>query len=324
MATAAPEILKRLEDYDIRPNERLGQHMLIDPEWLGFIANQTFTDAHVIEIGAGPGNLTELIAPLAGAVTAVEIDKRFEPMLEEVQQKFSNVTIVYGDALKLNYWNLQKQSERTLQVIANIPYHISEPLMKILTELPIEEAVITVGDKLGVSLTETNTSSIDFTKLSLMALGFFDIGFLGEIPKKAFYPPPRTESHIVRLTPKSKEEASAPGIRIIQQLFKNADSGSVESIIRATVQGGTSDTTMRDKAERNKHDRREMRRELTAIRIGYNTSGDLYTHDHHGGMKDPISRLQISQGILQNRFSKLNNEELRTLARAILEIYPLS
>ena len=317
------EILKRLDKYEIRPNEQLGQHILIDPKWLGFIAAQTCSGAHVIEIGAGPGNLTELIAALAKSVTAVELDRRYEPMLVDLQRQHPNITVVFGDAIKLNFRQIQKSSDQILQVIGNIPYHISEPLMKKLTEIPIEDAVLTVGDKLSVTLRETNPSSIDFTKLSLLALGFFDVDLLAKIPKSAFYPIPRTESQIIRITPKMKAESSNPGIRVIQQLFLNGENSSVENIIRTALQSGMTDQRVRHKDERNKHERRETRRSLEIMKREYNAPQELSEEVGQRSIyRDPISRMHIPDQILNRRFSSLNNDELCTLTRAILEVYP--
>ena len=316
------EIFQLLEQYDIHPNERLGQHILIDSLWLNYLASQADPDAHVIEIGAGPGNLTERIATVAKSVTAIELDRRYEPMLVDLQRQHSNITVIFGDALNLNFRQIHKKSDLTLQVIANIPYHISEPLMKKFTKLPIENAVITVGDKLSVTLRVTNPSSIDFTKLSLLALGFFEIDFLAEIPKSAFYPVPRTESHIIRITPKMKAELSNPGVRVIQQLFINGENSSVENIIRAALQGGVFDQRIRDKDERNRHERRETRKSLEVMRRGYIASRDLSQENRQGVMdRDPLLLMYIPEQIRKSRFSKLNNDELSILTRAIFEAY---
>lgn len=317
------EIIKRLNEYEIRPNEQLGQHILIDPKWLGYIADQTCRGGHVIEIGAGPGNLTEPIAALAKYVTAIELDRRYEPMLQDLHERHPNITVIFGDAIKQDFRQIQKQSDKTLQIIGNIPYHISEPLMKKLADAPIEDAVLTVGDKLSETLRETNPSSINFTRLSLLALGFFDVDLLAKIPKNAFFPIPRTESQIIRITPKMKAESSNPSIRVIQQLFLSGDSSSVENIMRTALNSGISDRKLRYKDEQHRYERRETRRSLEMMKRGYNASQDLSEEDGQQGMsKDPLSRMLIPEQILTRRFSSLNNDEVCTLSRAILDVYP--
>ncbi len=317
---ADSEILERLRQYDIYPNEGRGQHILIDPYWLGYIAGYASPDAHVIEIGAGPGNLTERIAAHADRVTAIEIDPQYEDILSDLSQQHTNVTVVMGDALSVDYETILTDRDQDIQVIANPPYHIAEPLLRILATLPMKDAVLTVGDRLSVTLRETDPSHPDFTRLSLLALGFFHVELLAEIPRNVFYPPPRTDSHLISLTPKGDEALASPAIRIIQKLFLLADQTSVGNIIRTALQEGVTDQVYRSKQERNRHDRRETRRWLSTLAQNPG-SPDALKQD---GLiySDPGSRLQIPDHILSSRFLALNNNDLQTLTQEILEIYP--
>lgn len=321
MATA--QAIERLQYYETSPNTKIGQHILFEPEWLNFIASQADSCAHVIEIGAGPGNLTEYIARCAQSVTAIELDRRYEPMLLDLQCRYSNVSVVYGNALTLDLAKLHKTREQTLQIIANIPYHIIEPLMGKLMDVPMEYAVMTVGKKSSSMVRETDPSHSDFTRLSLMAMGFFDVSLLAQIPKSAFYPVPRTESEVIRITPKSKADSSDPTSRVIQELFRRGDSSSLGNIIRTALQNISSEQRMRSKRESHRHDRRETHRmlsELTRPHAVYHGVQDDDMQENTYG--DPLSQLKIPTHLLTSRFSSLNNDDLRILTQAILQSYP--
>lgn len=316
------EVLERLRLYDIHPNERLGQHILIDSDWLEYIAGHADPSAHVIEIGAGPGNLTERIAARASSVTAIELDPQYECILSDVSQQYPNVSVVFGDALSVDYEALRSDRYQELQIIANPPYHIAEPLMGILTTLPLQDAILMVGNKLSAALNETDPKSTDFSRLSLLAMGFFEVEILAEIPKSAFYPPPRTESHIIRLLPKEESESAGTVIHIIRQLFLLADQTSVGNIIHTALQSGGDGQQLRSKKDRNRHARRETQRRLDEIMDIYNIYGEMPIDSQGGDIyTNPRASLDIPEHILSKRFFGLPNDQLRILAQAILDAY---
>jgi len=143
-----------LEKHEIIPNEKIGQHFLIDPEALELIADRTLPGAAVIEIGSGIGNLTALLARRAQAVLGLEIDRQFEPILADVVKANPNVTIKFTDALKVDYADMVDEGpDDDWQIVANPPYHISEPLMNKVAGSPISSAVLLVGDKLAAAMT---------------------------------------------------------------------------------------------------------------------------------------------------------------------------
>lgn len=215
------EVLRRLDELDVRPNEGLGQHFLIDEEALQFIADQAGYGANVIEIGAGIGNLTEYLAKRANRVLGLEIDRRFQPALEQVEENNQNVSVIYTDALKFDYSALfckhprkkGETDEEEWYLIANLPYHIIEPFLKVISNKPFTDIILTVGEKAADALTTRSPLSLGFTKTSLIAIAFFDVEKIAELNKQLFYPLPRTNSTVLRLTPlfhtgKTKNTAS--------------------------------------------------------------------------------------------------------------------
>ena len=101
---ASNSLLAQFSALGIRPKKGLGQNFLVDPAHRARIvaAAELTRDDTVLEIGPGPGVLTELIAEQAGRVIAVELDDRLIPLL---RNRFSNqphVSIVHADILKVD------------------------------------------------------------------------------------------------------------------------------------------------------------------------------------------------------------------------------
>ena len=130
-----------------RPKKQLGQNFLVNPESLDIILEAgelTDTDT-VIEIGAGLGCLTDVLARRAKHVIAVEVDAllykalaaRFgvacQPKLATQKSTDSRVQLLNADILKLELDSLlcpdTKTASTTFKVIANLPYSITTPIL---------------------------------------------------------------------------------------------------------------------------------------------------------------------------------------------------
>ncbi len=90
-------------------------------------------DEEVLEIGAGLGSLTVLLAQNAREVIAIEIDQTLFPALREAISKYKNVKTTQGDILELDLKNLL--SDEPFVVVANIPpYYITSAIIRKLLE----------------------------------------------------------------------------------------------------------------------------------------------------------------------------------------------
>jgi 16S rRNA (adenine1518-N6/adenine1519-N6)-dimethyltransferase len=87
----------------------------------------------VLEIGPGLGVLTEAIAPHAGKLVAVELDRALAEHLAPVQEEHPNLEIVWQDFMKTEWASLPFEGDKPVKVVANIPYYITTPiLMKLI------------------------------------------------------------------------------------------------------------------------------------------------------------------------------------------------
>ena len=198
MSQPSLDIHSLLKRYGITPKKSLGQNFLISHIALKQIvqaANLTNQDA-VLEIGAGVGNLTRLLAAHALRVVAVEIDSRMLPPLEEVLQGFQNVKIVHGDILKLSPKDLGLTAG--YKVVANIPYYITSALMRHLLETHPQPnlMVVTVQSDVAKRMCAV-PNDMNLLALSIQVYGFPSI--IGNIAAASFYPPPSVDSSIVSI-----------------------------------------------------------------------------------------------------------------------------
>ena len=191
-------------------SKSLGQNFIIDPEVCPKMADMLAADGNtgVLEIGPGIGVLTKELCKRAGKVVAVELDKRLFPVLEETLKEFSNFELVEGDALKLDLNSLI--SDRfggfsRIKICANLPYYITSPIiMKLLeSRLPAEEIVVMVQKEAAQRLcAEVGTRESGAVTVAVNYYAKAETLF--EVDKSRFYPRPKIDSAVIKLSPREK------------------------------------------------------------------------------------------------------------------------
>lgn len=187
--------------------KKLGQNFLIDPEIVNFIINNIDLqpDETVIEIGAGLGFLTELLAQKVKKVIAVEIDADFIAYLSSLS--LNNVDLIQKDILKVSFSDYVNEP---VKVIANIPYYITTPiLLHLLGEIGdidhsnrqlTSEIIIMVQKEVGKRIAATNNSkNKEWGALSVLINYWAIPTVLREVPAKSFWPKPKVDSAILKL-----------------------------------------------------------------------------------------------------------------------------
>jgi len=182
--------------------ERLGQHFLT-AEWRERVAEAIFPgfsvppgDACWIEIGAGHGEMTALLAQHAERVIAIELDAGLLPRLRQVAEPLGNVTVVSGDVLELDLGQLA--GGRSFRVYGNLPYYITSPIVHRLFESAAKPEAAFVVVQLEVALRLAATPGVrDYGYLSVFAQFYSRPEILLRIPPGAFHPQPQVESALV-------------------------------------------------------------------------------------------------------------------------------
>lgn len=187
-----------------RPRKRFGQHFLRDSRVLQQIAaliNVKATD-HVLEIGPGQGVLTDLLAPIAGRLDAVELDRDLIQHLTERYRDLPQVHIHQGDALVFPLRELAPAGQK-MRVLGNLPYNISTPLLfRLFDLLDVIQDMHFLLQKEVVDRLCAQPGSASYGRLSVMAQYYCQNVSLLEVPPQAFNPPPKVDSALVRLLPR--------------------------------------------------------------------------------------------------------------------------
>lgn len=224
-------IQNRLNQFIINPDGNLGQHFLVDPVVINLLADQVIEGCEVLEVGAGDGRLTKVLVQKASKVIAIEIDKRYKPILTMLSKEHPKLKIIIGNVLDLNLGQIMKPG---FQIISSLPYHISEPFLHQIAGLDIKNAVLLVGLRLAQALETTDARDPHFGQMSLLAQAFFDFELLQEVPKQTFYPIPRTNSALIKLCPK-KEDTLSMQNQILRRFFITRNRGT---LVKNTLKEG--------------------------------------------------------------------------------------
>jgi len=187
-----------LRSYGLTTRKGLGQNFLIDDQILHNIVTAAEVNSKdvVLEIGAGPGNLTRWLALYAKKVMAVEMDHAIIPLLREVVGQKSNIQIIAGDILQINPQTLVGEDKYI--VVANIPYYITSALFRHLLEGPVkpEKMVLTIQREVAARIC---ASDGDLSLLALSVQVYGSPQLLMEIPAHAFYPIPKVDSALLKV-----------------------------------------------------------------------------------------------------------------------------
>jgi 16S rRNA (adenine1518-N6/adenine1519-N6)-dimethyltransferase len=180
-----------------RAKRRLGQHFLADPRLLRRIADALGAgpDDTVLEIGPGPGGLTEALAERAGRLVAIEKDRDLVPAL---RARFPAATIVEADALEADWRALA--GPRFL-VAGNIPYNITSPLLDKALEPPPPARVVFLVQKEVADRVTARAGDPAYGALSAGVQSVAAAERLFTVPAGAFRPRPKVDSAVLRLTP---------------------------------------------------------------------------------------------------------------------------
>lgn len=207
MAFISPKILCHRQG--LSPKKSLGQHFLTHPEPARrIVAALALTGTEtVVEIGAGLGALTTLLAAEARRVIALEIDLATAAVLgAEVLAGVANVEVVAADALAFDFTAAGEGGGGRLVVAGNLPYQITSPLFfKLLTVKPVlSRLVFMVQREVGERLLALPGGK-DYGILSVLLQYHFHLERLFSLGPGNFYPPPRVDSLVIKLTPRTPE-----------------------------------------------------------------------------------------------------------------------
>ncbi|OQW57509.1 MAG: 16S rRNA (adenine(1518)-N(6)/adenine(1519)-N(6))-dimethyltransferase [Proteobacteria bacterium HN_bin10] len=198
-----PALRAELEAHGLWANKGLGQHFLLDLNITRRIARAAgdIAGKPVIEVGPGPGGLTRALLEAGAHVTAIEKDERFLPLLEPLMAwSGGRLRIVHGDALAADEEALL-QGSPAVQIISNLPYNVGTPLLvKWLKAGPWRGDMTLMFQKEVAQRIVAKPGDGAYGRLAVLAQARCDARLVFTVPARAFTPPPKIASAIVRLT----------------------------------------------------------------------------------------------------------------------------
>jgi len=188
----------------------LGQHFLNNEEILDETMRlaEISSEDNVIEIGPGPGVLTERLLATGCTLTSIEIDPE---VCEFLRDNFPSLDLVEGDALEVKWPKANK-------VVANIPYQISSPLIDVITRTnSIDYVVILVQEEFAERLVVEWES--DRGSLGMCTMLDWDCTFEMRVGPHCFTPSPQVHSRLVTMSRKESPANSKLAKLLIRQAF---------------------------------------------------------------------------------------------------------
>jgi len=233
-----------LRRHRIFPNKSIGQNFMIEPSLFHQMGKYAALDKNdiVLDVGAGLGFLTRFLANRCARVLAVEADRRLAGVLREKLEGMDNVELIEGNVLKAQIPQFNK-------VVAIPPYQISSQLVTWLLGRGPDCAVM-VFQKEFVNRLVAPIGSEDYGWLTVLTYYIGECEVLDDVPKSMFFPQPKIDSIIIRLTPRqAKPFALTDEVlfrRLLQSLFtqrnrkvRNAVLPFLKGIRRKTAEEAT-------------------------------------------------------------------------------------
>ncbi|WP_396612243.1 16S ribosomal RNA methyltransferase A [Haloferax sp. S1W] len=186
----------------VRGDPDRDQHFLVDDRVVDRIPTYLPEDAdtsHVLEVGGGPGVLTDRLLDVADHVTVVEQDRTFA---DHLRREFAEavdsgrLTVIEGDALEVDLPEFSA-------CVSNLPYGISSEISFRL--LPEGKPLVLMFQKEFGERMAADAGTSEYGRLSVSAQHYGDVEVCEIVPREAFDPQPAVQSAIVRITPRAPD-----------------------------------------------------------------------------------------------------------------------
>jgi 16S rRNA (adenine1518-N6/adenine1519-N6)-dimethyltransferase len=187
-----------LEQFGLDPKKSLGQNFLHDPNALARIVEiaELPLESTILEIGAGTGALTRILATHVRELVIVETDERLRPVLNFVLSDLDNITYYWQDFLDIDL--NQIFADKPYFVVANLPYYITSKILRTLLEATNrpQRIVVTVQREVADRIL---APAGDLSLLAVSVQFYADVKLHMRLNPAVFYPRPDVESAVIRL-----------------------------------------------------------------------------------------------------------------------------
>jgi 16S rRNA (adenine1518-N6/adenine1519-N6)-dimethyltransferase len=187
----------------------LGQHFLRDAGLARAIVDLLAPTASdlVVEIGPGEGALTDVLAPRAGRLIALEVDR---VLLERLRRRLPAVEVLEADARTWDYGLLARPPDGRVLIVGNLPYSVSKPIVAALlaARQAVDAMALMLQREVADRLVAPPGGKV-YGALSVLTQAVCDVEVALRVPPGAFRPPPKVESAVVRVVPRRESRVPA-------------------------------------------------------------------------------------------------------------------
>jgi 16S rRNA (adenine1518-N6/adenine1519-N6)-dimethyltransferase len=220
-----PGQLRRLLGAErLRPRKSLSQNFLTDPEALDSIvaAAELVPGDRVVEVGPGLGVLTRRLLAAGASVLAVELDPRLAAYLRRELSGVPEFELIEADALSLH--PREMFAGEPFKLVANIPYHITSPLLHAFLEGDRPPDLVVLLVQLEVA-ERVAAPPGRMSYLSVFVQNVTHAEIVERVPAAAFEPAPEVDSAVLRLRRRERPlvaagESREPFYRVVQAGFR--------------------------------------------------------------------------------------------------------
>ncbi|MEA3359493.1 MAG: 16S rRNA (adenine(1518)-N(6)/adenine(1519)-N(6))-dimethyltransferase RsmA, partial [Thermodesulfobacteriota bacterium] len=211
----------------LRPKKSLGQHFLEDHGIIDKIITliQLNKNDVVVEIGPGTGALTIPVLPYICHLIAIEKDQLLINLLRKKlsAEEGKKITLISGDALKIDFKEISNDFKQKIRIIGNIPYNISSPLLErlILYRAYIKSAVLMFQHEFALRLIAP-PGQRKCSALTIISQYYAEISPIIKIKRDAFYPIPKVDSMVLKMDFERPYKFQAKDEMVFRKIVKSA------------------------------------------------------------------------------------------------------
>ena len=200
-------VLDRMQRHGLRPRKELGQHFLVDARVLDRLVEciAPIPGESILELGAGPGVLTDRLLDAGARVVAVELDDALAALLKQEMSARPEFRLVHADLVRVDPREVRREmGVERLTLAGNLPYQLTSHVLFGLLELEahLDRAVFMIQREVAeriVAPPGTRTYGI----LSVLLRAYHEVAIVMRVKPGSFAPPPKVDSAVIRLVPRS-------------------------------------------------------------------------------------------------------------------------
>jgi len=217
-----------------QPKKKFGQNFLRDKNLLMKIVRESnIANQFVIEVGPGQGALTTFLAASAKKVVAFEIDQSLKPILDELEDKYENLEIVYQDFLTTDLSDYKED----IHVVANVPYYITTPILfKLLETKNIRTASLMIQKEVCDRLLASPNHK-EYNALSIILQYHAEVSKMMDVKRHMFFPVPNVDSAVIRIVKRNNPLIEPAKEKLFIRMVKEAFTQKRKTLVNNWHQG---------------------------------------------------------------------------------------